>query len=89
LEEQLLHQLVVAKVEVFLVDLEELEDLAEAEAKAEDLEELVTKEVSLHPKEITEVQVQVRLPEAAVEQINQVQIVVVKMVDQVVMVVLG
>ena len=76
-------------MEVFLVDLEELEDLAEAEAKAEDLEELVTKEVSLHPKEITEVQVQVRLPEAAVEQINQVQIVVVKMVDQVVMVVLG
>ena len=76
-------------MEVFLVDLEELEDLAEAEAKGEDLEDLVTKEVSLHPKEITEVQVQVRLPEAAVEQINQVQIVVVKMVDQVVMVLLG
>jgi hypothetical protein len=80
---------VVAKVEVFLVDLEELEDLAEAEAKVVDLGDLVTKEVSLHPKEITEVQVQVRLPEAAVEQINQVQIVVVKMVDQVVMVLLG
>ena len=77
-------------MEVFLVDLEELEDLAEAEAKAEDLEDLVTKEVSLHPKEITEVEtLEEKLPEAAVEQTNQVQIIVVKMVDQVVMVVLG
>jgi hypothetical protein len=80
----------VAKVEVFLVDLEELEDLAEAEAKVVDLEDLVTKEVSLHPKEITGVQtLVVKLPEAAVEQTNQVQIIVVKMVDQVVMVLLG
>jgi hypothetical protein len=89
LEEQLIHQLEVAKVEVMLVDLEELEDLAEAEAKVVDLEELVTKEVSLHPKEITEVLAQEKLPEAVVEQIKQVQIIVVKMVDQVVMVVLG
>lgn len=72
-----------------LVDLEELEDLAEAEAKVVDLEELVTKEVSLHPKEITEVLAREKLPEAVVEQIKQVQIIVVKMVDQVVMVVLG
>ncbi len=77
-------------MEVFLVDLEELEDLAEAEAKVVDLEDLVTKEVSLHPKEIMGVQtLVVKLPEAAVEQTNQVQIIVVKMVDQVVMVLLG
>ena len=77
-------------MEVILVDLEELEDLAEAEAKAVDLEDLVTKEVSLHPKEIMVVEALAeKLPEAAVEQTNQVQIIVVKMVDQVVMVLLG
>ena len=77
-------------MEVILVDLEELEDLAEAEAKAVDLEDLVTKEVSLHPKEIMVVETLAeKLPEAAVEQTNQVQIIVVKMVDQVVMVLLG
>ena len=77
-------------MEVILVDLEELEDLAEAEAKAVDLEDLVTKEVILHQKEIMVVETLAeKLPEAAVEQTNQVQIIVVKMVDQVVMVLLG